>query len=141
MKKKLVLIGVVLGIVVGGLLMVNGAWVKHGVPLPRPEDVINSFANLINEGRISDAVGIIKTANDTEKQTWGVALNNFANFEIKNIKGGADVYEVDINVTLKEDLQDLPIPNYGWVNGVNKRWFTLVKDGNTYKITGIGTGP
>jgi hypothetical protein len=49
---------------------------------------------------------------------------------------------VDINVTLKKNLTDLPIPNYGWVNGMNKKWINLTEIGQGhYKIAGIATGP
>jgi len=34
---------------------------------------------------------------------------------------------VDINVALKKNLTDLPIPNYGWVNGMNKKWINVVE--------------
>ena len=125
--KRIILAGIILGTVLVGLLTVRFF-------LGRPQDVINVFANLINEGKITEAKSLLKIESDG----W----NNFSEFRIKSLKETGDhVYEVDVEVTLKRDLQDLAIPNYGWVNGVNKRWFTLVKDGNIYKITGIGTGP
>ncbi|OGM76768.1 hypothetical protein A2188_02125 [Candidatus Woesebacteria bacterium RIFOXYA1_FULL_43_9] len=125
--KRIILAGIILGTVLVGLLTVRFF-------LGRPQDVINVFANLINEGKITEAKSLLKIESDG----W----NNFSEFRIKSLKEtGDNVYEVDFEVVLKEDLQNLPIPNYGWVNGVNKRWITVAKIGDSYKITGIGTGP
>lgn len=120
---------------------------KQNVPLPSKEDIVRTFCNLIDEGRISEAVGMMDINDDTVKQSWGVYLNNFASFKLVDINKSkidqtGNSFEVDINVTLKKNLTDLPIPNYGWENGVNKRWIGLVeKENGLYKISEIATGP
>jgi hypothetical protein len=34
-----------------------------------------------------------------------------------------------------------PIPYFGWENGQNIRWVTLVKEGKMWRIEGLATGP
>jgi hypothetical protein len=117
------------------------------VPMLTKEDVVRTFCNLINEGRISEAVGMMDIIDDTVKQSWGVYFNNFSKFELVDINNSkmdpnGNSFEVDINVTLKKNLTNLPIPNYGWENGVNKRWIVLAEKGNNeYKVSEIATGP
>jgi hypothetical protein len=119
----------------------------QNVPLPSKEDIVRTFCNLIDEGRISDAVSMIDTTDDSTRQSWAVSLNNFSSFKLIDIKKSAidetgNSFEVDISVTLKKNLTDLPIPNYGWENGVNKKWIGVIeKEKGHYKITGIATGP
>jgi hypothetical protein len=119
----------------------------QNVPLPSKENIVRTFCNLINEGRISDAVGMMDIKDDTTRQSWGVYLNNFSSFKLisigkSKIDETGNSFEVDIDVTLKKNLTDLPIPNYGWANGVNKRWINVVeKEKGKYKIAEIATGP
>jgi hypothetical protein len=117
------------------------------VPLPSKEDIVRTFCELINEGKISDAVGMMDINDDAVKQSWGVYLNNFSSFKLisigkSKIDESGNSFEADIDVTLKENLTDLPIPNYGWENGLNKRWINVVeKEKGMYKISEIATGP
>jgi hypothetical protein len=117
------------------------------VSLPSREDIVRNFCELINEGNISDAVSMMDISDDTTKQSWGVTFNNFSSFNLVNIEKSSidergNSFEVDIDITLKEDLTNLPIPNYGWENGMNKRWINLIeKEKGIYKITEIATGP
>ena len=90
---------------------------QQNAPLPTKENIVRIFCNLIDEGRISDAVGMMDTTDDTVRQSWGVYLSNFSSFKLVNIKSSSidetrNSFEVDINVTLKKNLSDLPIPNY-----------------------------
>jgi hypothetical protein len=120
---------------------------SQNVPLPTKEDTIRAFCNLVDEGKISGAVSMMNITDDTTRQSWGVSLNNFSSFKLTDIKKSAidekgNSFEVDIDVKLKKDLTDLPIPNYGWENGINKRWFNLIDNGRgNYKIEEIATGP
>jgi len=43
---------------------------SQNVPLPSKEDIVRTFCELIDEGRISDAVSMIDTTDKTAKQTW-----------------------------------------------------------------------
>jgi hypothetical protein len=120
---------------------------QQKVPLPSKEDVVRTFCNLIDEAKISEAVSMMDIKDDTTRQSWGVYLNNFSSFKLINIKKSSidetgNSFEVDIKVTLKENLTDLPIPNYGWENGVNRRWIGVIDSGQgLYKISEIATGP
>jgi hypothetical protein len=120
---------------------------QANVPFPTKEDVVRTFCALIDEGRIADAVSMMDIKDDTTRQAWGVSLNNFSSFKLTNINkstidNSENSYEVDINVTLKKNITDLPIPNYGWTNGLNKRWIGVTESRpRNYKITGIATGP
>jgi len=120
---------------------------SQNVPLPSKEDAVRTFCNLIDEGKITQAVSMMDIKDDEVRQSWGVYLNNFSSFKLMNIKkSGVDEtgnsFEADIDVKLKKNLTDLPIPNYGWENGVNKRWISVVDTGRgLYKISEIATGP
>lgn len=121
--------------------------ISQNVPLPSKEDVVRTFCSLIDEGRITEAVSMMDAGDDEVRQSWGVYLNNFSSFKLMNIKKSVidetgNSFEVDIDVKLKKNLMDLPIPNYGWENGVNKRWIGLIeKENGLYKISEIATGP
>lgn len=117
---------------------------SSGIPLPRKEDVVRTFCNLIDEGRISDAVDMTTVEGEVKKQSWGENFNNFSLFKLVNIRESEideNSFEVDIDVKLKENLINLPIPNYGWENGVNKRWINLIEKDGLYKISEVATGP
>lgn len=119
----------------------------QGVPLPSKEDVVRAFCSLINEGKISEAVLMMDNEDDTVRQSWGVSLNNFSSFVLidinpSKVENSVNTFEIDVDVKLKENLTNLPIPNYGWRDGINKRWITLVeKEKGRYKIAEIATGP
>jgi hypothetical protein len=120
---------------------------NQNVPLPSKEDVVRNFCNLIDEGRFTEAIEMMNIEDDSIKQAWGVYFNNFSSFELKNIKVNSidetgNSFEVDIKVSLKKDLQDLPIPNNGWVDGLNKKWISVIDDGSgNISIGEIATGP
>jgi len=112
------------------------------VSLPSKEDIVKTFCNFVDEGQVSEAVGMMDIANDSDKQLWGVYLNSFSSFNLVNIKKSAIdesgySFEVDVDAKLKNGNE-----GYGWVNGVNKKWINLVDVGaGHYKIQGIATGP
>ena len=125
----------------------TGLPLQQDISLPSKEDVVITFCNLVDEGRISEAVSLMNIDDDIVKQSWGVSLNNFSSFKLINIKKSSadengNSFEVDINVVLKKNLTDLPVPNYGWVNGINKKWINLIeKEPGKYIISEIATGP
>lgn len=115
---------------------------SDSVPLPSKEDTVRSFCNLIDEGRVSEAVNMMNTEEDTEKQAWGVTFNSFSSFKLISTKPSSiddtgNSFEVDIDAVLKSGKE-----SYGWINGINKRWINLVEyEKGKYKIVGIATGP
>lgn len=112
------------------------------VPLPSKEDTVRTFCNLINEERIPEAISMMSVADDSEKQAWGVNFNSISSFEVVNINKSSindsgNSFEIDVNVKLKNGKE-----NYGWVEGINKRWINLVEyEEGKYKIAEIATGP
>jgi hypothetical protein len=123
------------------------------VPLPQGEDIVRSFFNLIEEGRIPEAVAMMDVSavpNESAKQAWGVQLNVFSLIAVKSIEPsnigdeteGQKTYKLVLDVSIKPGSEKAVIPNYGWENGENIRWVSLKKDeSGMWKILGIGTGP
>jgi hypothetical protein len=119
---------------------------KSSVPLPRQEDVINLFFNLIDEDRASEAISMLTAKNiadDANKQAWGVQFNAIDSVAVKSIeKTGENTYKVTLGVVMKPGMENAqPMPYYGWGDGEFVRWVTLEKDGLTWKISEIATGP
>jgi hypothetical protein len=123
------------------------------VPLPQGEDIVRLFFNLINEGKIPEAVAMmdeLAVPNDSAKQAWGVQFNIFSSIAVKSIEPsniGDEIedqktYKVVLDAKIKPGSEKAVIPNYGWVSGENIRWVSLKKDeSGIWKILGIGTGP
>ena len=115
------------------------------VPLPQEEDIVRNFINLISEGNISEAVNMLtpKTiADDSQKQAWGMQLAAFKKISLKKIEpAGNNLYRVTLDVEMKPESAQGPIPYYGYGNGENVRWIGLEKVDGYWKITGIATGP
>lgn len=118
------------------------------VLLPRQEDAVRLFFDLIDEGNVSEAVGMLKPESiqdDSVKQAWGVQFNAFESIKVKNI----ELYDPDINeyrvvldVKMKPGTENAqPMPYYGFGNGEFTRWVSLVKVGELWRINGIATGP
>ena len=126
---------------------------KTVVPLPQETDIVRNFFELINEGKVSDAVLMMSsanTSNDSNKQAWGVEFNAFKLLKVKSIESSmsedwtADrhTYKVILDVQMKPEAASVqPIPNYGFENGENYRWVSIIKEGSLWKIEGLATGP
>jgi len=126
---------------------------KTTVPLPSSEDIIRLFFNLINEKKIPEAIAILDDPmipDDSVKQQWGVNFNSLTSVTLKNIEPHSraawtedtETYKVTLDIKVKPEASSAPIPNYGWDNGENTRWITLVKDDlGLWKISTIATGP
>ncbi len=122
-------------------------------PLPQETDIINTFINLIDEGRASDAVGMMSlqiTRDDSTKQAWAVNFNAIKSIKADKIISSMESdwtadrhsYQVSLNIEMKpEAAQAQPIPNFGWDAGKNTRWITLVKADGKWYVDGIATGP
>lgn len=122
-------------------------------PLPTEEDIIRLFFNLIDEGRIPEAIEMMSASmapDDSSKQAWGVHFNAINSIQVSEIKPynqkswdeSKHKYEVLLNVDISEDSANAPIPYYGWATGLNSRWIILEKDeSDMWKIASISTGP
>ena len=125
---------------------------QTSVSLPLETDIIRTFFNLIAERRVSDAVSMMSESinkNDNQKQLWGVQLNAMKSVKIISIDSSLPeewsttrhTYKVTMNVTMDPNSANNHIPFYGYENGTNIRWVTLIKEENIWKIESIATGP
>lgn len=121
-------------------------------PLPTEEDIIRTFFNLIDEDRPAEAISMMTpqlTGDDSTKQTWGVHFNAIDQISVNSIEpsmkeewtNGTHTYKVTLDVLMKPEAANAPIPNYGWENGPNVRWISIIKIDNLWKISSIATGP
>ncbi|MFH0773665.1 MAG: hypothetical protein V1922_05135 [bacterium] len=125
---------------------------QGSVPLPQETDIVRTFFLLIEERKISDAVGMMIdsiTTDDSRKQAWGVQLNAIKSVKVLDVvpsipeewMENKHTYKVILDVVMDPSSATAPIPYYGYERGKNIRWITLEKSGNTWKIIGIATGP
>jgi hypothetical protein len=148
----LLLVTVILGflwILTKGNNMTPKVATQNQVPLPSQEDIVRTFFNQINEKKIPEALGMLSSAavpDDAAKQAWTVQFYNFNKVTVTNIQkeansNGKNLYRVDLQVQISPEFANAPIPNYGYTDGENVRWIELVKENDSWKITGIATGP
>jgi hypothetical protein len=134
-----------------GQVVESTSTTKTTAPLPQEKDVVNSFFNLINEHKPSDAVKMLtEDVSNDDKQAWAVAFNAFESVSVKSVDAsmpeewsdGSHTYKVVLDVKMKPEAANAqPMPYYGWDNGEVYRWITLNKEGSLWKIKGIATGP
>ena len=118
------------------------------VPLPQDEDVINIFFNLIDEGDAGKAALMMNTKSDQELQAWAVQFASFDYVKVVKIEKANEsewtdtkhIYKVTLNVRMKKEAENAPVPYYGYQNGENVRFIKLEKVGNIWKISDIGSG-
>jgi len=92
---------------------------------------------------------MIKTTNDSERQAWAVQFAAFNYLQVLKIEKANEsewtdnkhTYKVTLDVIMKPESVDAPIPYYGYRNGQNTRFITLEKVGDIWKIAEIATGP
>ncbi|MEJ5167220.1 MAG: hypothetical protein WHV67_09365 [Thermoanaerobaculia bacterium] len=122
---------------------------KKKVPLPRDEDIIYNFANLIEEKRYYEAASMIKTESEGELNAWATQFSFIRKFQVLKIEEykkeewtkNKHYFKVIFDVLMEPESKNAPIPYYGWENGENTRWITLEKIGNISRISEISTGP
>lgn len=122
------------------------------VPLPQETDIIRLFVNLIDEGKVNDAVMMMSskiTNDDSTKQAFGVQYAAMTSVKVKKIEDSSKTdwtdswhqYMIILDVVMDQSSADGPIPYYGFEQGENVRFINLVKEGNQWKIEGLSTGP
>lgn len=125
---------------------------KADVPLPTEEDIIRNFFSLIDEDRPIEAVMMMdgsSAGDDSQKQDWAVQFNAIETIEVVKIEPSmtegwnelSHIYELTLDVKMKPESENAAIPYFNWSDGENKRWVTIVLENDTWKISGIGTGP
>ncbi len=126
--------------------------ITQTVPLPKETDIVRSFFAVIGEHRSADAVSMLapdQASDDASKQAWAVQFNAFDSLNVISIEPALQEdwtdsrheYKVVLTAAMKSEAASAPIPYYGWENGTNTRWITIVKSGSLWKIAGIATGP
>ncbi|MFA6250465.1 MAG: hypothetical protein WC686_03055 [Candidatus Shapirobacteria bacterium] len=115
---------------------------NNTVPLPQGEDVVRSFLAVIDEDR-PDEAALMMATDDSQKQAWAVQFNAISSMKVNKIEttNDANIYKVTMSVIMKPESATAPIPYYGWENGQNVRWVTMVKEDSLWKIEGLATGP
>lgn len=122
------------------------------VTLPTGEDIIRTFFNLINEKRVSKAIGMMNKemiGDESGKQAWEIQFNNINSAIPKIIDSysknewteNEQIYKVVLDIKMSPESEKASIPYYGWDDGENTRWIVIKKDGNLWKISSISTGP
>lgn len=123
-----------------------------GVPLPLDTDIISSFFTLIETKRPSDAVTMMAssiTDDDSLKQAWAVQFNDIDSLKVISVEPSMreewtetkHSYKLTLDVTMNPNSANAPIPYYGWDNGENIRWVTMIKEGKMWRVEGLATGP
>jgi len=122
------------------------------VPEPQEIDIVQNFFQLIKEKDISAAVSSMSSKNTTDdsvKQAWGVQFNDWNSVNITSIEASMPTdwsesrhtYKVMMDVIIDSSAANLPIPYYGYENGQNIRFISIVKENGLWKIDEIATGP
>jgi hypothetical protein len=137
-----------------GLLIFLLSPLQALTPLPGGKDCIRIFFNLINEGRVADALKMMDEKaffpDKAAKENWGKIFHSMTSVSIKNIEPSNtgewttnyQLYKVVLLIKMKPSGVNSPIHDYGWFNGLNTRWISLKKNQNRlWKIQGFATGP
>ena len=115
-------------------------------------ELINNFWDFVNNNQASDAVMMMSAQNTTDdsvKQSWGVQFNDFDSVQIVSItaQNSSDwtdtyhQYKVVLDVTMDPDSANAVIPYYGYQDGQNTRYMSLVYEDGVWKVDEIATGP
>jgi len=114
---------------------------KEVVPPPSQEDLARNFFNLIGEGKVQDALGMMD-ANDQTKQMWGVNFNSVESLKIKSIAPAFQEEWTAERVTYKVMLEVKAKAGQNvWSNGVNARWITLTKATTGWVVHELANNP
>lgn len=118
----------------------------------KEEDTIKTFFQKINDAKADEAVLMMAPdiVNDSStKQAWAVQFNAFKKVSIikieeslpENWTSTTHTYKVTLDVEMKPEAKNAVIPFYGYDNGENVRFVSIVKVSGVWKIQNIATGP
>lgn len=122
------------------------------VPEPQETDIVQNFFQLIKEKDISAAVLSMSSRNtddDSVKQAWGVQFNDWSSVNVTKIEASMQndwtdsrhTYKVTMDIVIDSSAADEPIPYYGYENGQNIRFVSIVNENGLWKVDEIATGP
>jgi hypothetical protein len=120
-------------------LAVKEADYAASIALLDQRPTIVKFLALINEGRVEDAIGMMGPSavpDESAKETWVGALSCIHGFQTdfvtaeneENWTDTMQTFEADLIIPANEDL------SFGWVEGPQTRYITLIRDGNDWLI-------
>lgn len=126
--------------------------ITKDVPLPQSKNIIYKLYQLIEERRIDSAVSLLSNKNiedESSKQAWGVQFNAIKSVKIKTVEpimedswtDKQEEYEVVLDMSMDTNSANAPIPYYGYENGENIRFITLIMEDDLWRIDQIATGP
>ena len=125
---------------------------KNSDPLLSEQSVARTFLEFISNNKIDDALSSMSPemlGDDSQKQLWGVQLNSFSSLKVNSVEDSLketwtnemQQFKVVVDVRMKPEAANAPIPNYGWENGENIRWIIIKKVDGKWKVDSISTGP
>jgi len=123
-----------------------------GAPLPEDEDFINTFSNLIDQGKAEEAVEMFSsqiTDSEGRKEMWQEQFEAMKSVKVLLVEpvmknswtDQRREYKVVLDMAMDESSKDAPIPYYGYDQGENTRFITLIKEGDKWFIETIATAP
>jgi len=113
--------------------------VYNSAPLRSEEDTIELFFQLINNKEIDKALEMMVSQDG---QDWRPYLEGFLRVLTVNIdRTESDVFRVDLDVEMKPETADRPIPFFGYTEGLNTKFIILSNEDGIWKIKDIATGP
>jgi hypothetical protein len=116
------------------------------------EDVIREFFELVDQGRTADAVLAMSssiTGDDSVKQAWAVQLDAMLDVKVVALRASLPQdwtethhsFRVLLDVRMDPASSTAPIPYYGYTDGENVRFVSVVEEDGAWRIDTIGTGP
>jgi len=116
------------------------------------EDVIRAFFDLVDEGRVADAVLSTSssiTGADSVRQAWAMQLDAMVSASVlalgpsmpENWTPTYHTYRVTLDVRMDPASATAPIPYYGYSAGENVRFVSVVEENGAWMVDTIGTGP
>lgn len=125
---------------------------KENLKIPTDTEFIELFFNTIQSGNINVALSMMdKSTIQTQDQidTWVQHFNAFKTAKVLNMEESEKdtwtdtmhKFKVNIGVEIKDIAKGATIPNFGWDEGDNIRWITVIKgEDELWRIKEIATG-
>jgi len=114
---------------------------------------IQLFFQVINQKQTNTAVSMLNSSllpNQEAANLWASQLGSFQSILVKDISEVPDFvktpasekYKVILTAQTSPDAANAPIPFYGWSDGDNIRFITIIKgEDGLWRVQEIATGP
>lgn len=123
-----------------------------GMPLQQEIEILRQFFFLIQQHQTTKAIEMMSEAtiqDEKGKRAWEKQLNAIESVKVISIDTSLlgewtntqHTYRVTLEMQIYPSSINGTIPYYGYENGTNIRFISLVKSGEYWKIEGISTGP